>query len=452
MKPFEEKFADNVRQVFDNWQEPVDEQAWLQIKERLRKKKARPVIFLLAGWPLKAAAAVLVLFGTYTLWQLLWDEPATNLAQNETTSAQTSQSPTASEFPFDEIVADASVTASKTSQKTVQLQREKPGLKNQSSTLVHAERDSNPDYSTPVITEYEPTPEEVALVDGGIEPASDMSAAALSQSKPDENQPPIVLTFPFYPAGNGSRDNLAGNWPAEGESRQAVGRNPFLEFTAGSVTTYSPAEVAAGMGYAAGFTGNLPINERLTLSGGGILVYNQFTLNDPQGAVRTSSGRMLYASPEHDYSSVNNISYSFSGGNAQIEYTAIDIPMNLRYRFASAKNNHFYISAGLSSLIYVQQHFTNYARVATHQRNYDQYGKAYLSTVYSDATVETSVDAFKRIDPAKLVNFSVAWLVHRRKYNLALEPYIKYPLGEVTSMNIHIGMAGLSLRYNLQKK
>jgi len=67
MSTFDDRFADRVREAFDAYEEPIDEQAWAQVQARLRAEAGAQRNI----WPLyllRAAAVVLVAVAVYGMW------------------------------------------------------------------------------------------------------------------------------------------------------------------------------------------------------------------------------------------------------------------------------------------------------------------------------------------------------------------------------------------------
>ena len=60
------------------------------------------------------------------------------------------------------------------------------------------------------------------------------------------------------------------------------------------------------------------------------------------------------------------------------------------------------------------------------------------------------INAFQRFDFARLLNLSVGYVINYDNADLIVEPFIKYPLGNLTSRNIQMGMGGISLKYSFK--
>ena len=71
MRPFDEKFAENVREAFDGYREPVDEGAWNQMKSRLQARSKKRILVITPLFTRAAAAIVFLMAISGSLWLLL---------------------------------------------------------------------------------------------------------------------------------------------------------------------------------------------------------------------------------------------------------------------------------------------------------------------------------------------------------------------------------------------
>jgi hypothetical protein len=73
MKPFDEEFAENVREAFENYLEPVDEKAWEQMQNRLQKTSKVRTLFITPLFIRATAAIVFLIAASGSLWLLVHD-------------------------------------------------------------------------------------------------------------------------------------------------------------------------------------------------------------------------------------------------------------------------------------------------------------------------------------------------------------------------------------------
>ncbi len=437
MKPFDDKFADNVREVFDAWDEPVDEQAWQDMKNRLTKRKKIRILPLIPFYVKIPAAAVLLLLASISIWQAfksngIRQEERAPLVMEHPVSKDTviHRQPTAEVIAEQKIIADSDAPLL----EEVAQSPAYPVREQKAPVYPHQELISKMDL------EEESSSLQPALVE--IEASVDTLqnlAAAEDIVEPESVEPPLTMTE----ADDSQiiRENLAlmkeYNTKKEGYSG--------IEFSAGSMKTYSPLEVAGGMGYSAGVTGYLPLSEKISIGGGGLLVYNQFSLDDPYSSSKSESDYAYAPEPglSGDFNVISRRSY------ADVEYMAIDIPLNFRFTLSNIYRGKLYLTAGFSSLLYLQQNISQSSEVTAQYSRQNTLGEYYTDTGQSTITYTNEYDAFSRLDLGRLLNLSIGYMLYRDKHSLLIEPFIKAPLGNVTSMDLYIGMAGVSLKYHL---
>ncbi|HYG40669.1 MAG TPA: outer membrane beta-barrel protein [Cytophagales bacterium] len=113
---------------------------------------------------------------------------------------------------------------------------------------------------------------------------------------------------------------------------------------------------------------------------------------------------------------------------------SVDLPVNLKYNVCSKHDQQFFVSAGISSLAYVKEEFTDQGNIIEG----------------SEGSEDKSDESFSGLDLAKFMNLSMGVEIPlERQFSLLIEPYLKYPLGNSTSREIKYASAGLSLRLNM---
>jgi hypothetical protein len=458
MKPFDEKFAENVREVFDAWQGPVDEQAWQQMKARLGKK-SQPALFVLwplPGWSMAAAAAVLLL-ASVTFWQvyrvsdveiqMVAEESAgqviedeNNLQMADITREDPPQATVIHDDMTDETVTESSLlTASfKNDQKVLPADSSPP------ASAIFEEILVNETTASKMAVDKE----NAVLAD-----ANDTSAVELAEvtdTIPNQLANVIIESAsPIIPLRDDVKIIEENLYYLNGNQTSKLD-NPGIEFSAGSVKTYSMVEMADGMGYSAGVSGHWPLSKRLSMGGGGIFVYNQFSLNNPDMAYWSSSRKYDYDSSHEGAFYGDDTRIIDRNKRTDVEFMAIDIPVNFRYRLTDMSRGEIYVSAGISSLLYLQQSYFSQSEILA-ERTVTTGIDTNTSRSNFTETTSGGYDAFNRFDLGRFLNLSLGYVIKRERHSLLIEPYIKYPLGNVTSLDLQIYMAGVSLKYQLAK-
>lgn len=125
------------------------------------------------------------------------------------------------------------------------------------------------------------------------------------------------------------------------------------------------------------------------------------------------------------------------------ELIALDIPVNIKYILSRKQDNIIFVSAGISSMAYFKENFNN----TYYTENLSYNTNDFERTVTVTGQDNNSVKAFKRFDLAKVFNLSFGvGYKFRNGMNLQIEPFIKYPLGKLTSENIELGSGGIKFR------
>jgi hypothetical protein len=436
MKPFDEQFSDNVRDVFDAWQEPVDEQAWQQMKSRLQSGKKKSLLLL---YPLQfAAAAAVLLIAGMSLWLL---EPSEDLVM---ISSTVDQQQSVAIQPGDELLpAEEGVN---------EALAQRQALSDASATNNHQQQNRAVSPATGTIIKSSDIIQEPSWVVSSPgadttyqlypQPIIPEQLADVKEIIPEEIPVPVMKYIPDDKAIIDYNLSFV-------EPKSAVTQGNGVEISAGSLKTWSMAEVAGGMGYAAGITRHWNLGRNFSIGSGGSFVYNSFSLEDPMAARQSPSGYYADYSPERNADNSSKYLTIRRDKNTDMDFMAIDIPVNFRYDISSIGKGKLYVSAGLSSLIYLNENFTSQSEYLTLMPSNGISGDSSYSSTVSKVNTSGSFGALNRIDLGRFINFSFGYRLNRKKQSLLIEPFMKYPLGNVTSMQLNIGMAGINLKYDI---
>jgi len=479
MKPFDKKFADDMRDTFDNWQEPVDEQAWLQMKQKLGGKSKKTVVIFLRTWPAKVAATMLLGLLSYSAWYYMAN-PGNNqmlvTQSNDQTESLQNRVPVNDDslasameiipenaIEFADHEAIESIT--KGSQQLLAEDDEKAdhSHKNQAEPDVDLPADgfTNENIAEPAISENYLVEEVDSVISRETElPVKESESEYLAitiSSETDslalaDNNVSDSTVSPVVASQMTDEQIIAHNLLELNAERETPPRNSYIEISAGSLKTYSSAELASGLGFSAGVMGYWAVGNNVSLSSGGVLLYNQFTLDNPVAATSKRNLNESVAMPSFDYSSPANTLYSVTSNYTDFEFTAIDIPLNVRFKVADRTRSQLFVSGGFSSLLYLQQNYTRYTEYATVSNQFGLSGSQEVVSGTASFSDGDSYEAFRQFDFGRLINFSMGYLVKRERHSILIEPHIKYPIGSITSMDLRIGMAGISLKYNFLEK
>jgi hypothetical protein len=218
-----------------------------------------------------------------------------------------------------------------------------------------------------------------------------------------------------------------------------------------------------GTVYSAGVSGMLAVVESMLSSSAGVAVgfYAEHRINDllairPGLAVAKHTygldgQRLMEYSPtlSHDESSNRIVSNA-----SDISIVAMEVPINLVFTLVKRKDRNIYLSAGASSMLYLDQQFSGTYQQAMTGEYFDSATGTWNEN-QSSVTVEVinQYSAFSRTDLFGLANLSVGFAFPMASNStMLIEPFIQLPTTKLTSSNLQMGFGGVMLRYQFGKK
>ena len=202
---------------------------------------------------------------------------------------------------------------------------------------------------------------------------------------------------------------------------------PRFNIFASSLVNYSDAEEGTSFGIGGGFASAIPLTNRISISSGLSLAQQSI------GVQPLGNDQVL---PE------NVVDQSTS-----VDLFTIDIPLNLQYNFPSRSGKRTYISAGFSSFLYLREDFVVSSTEVAETLVTDENGNTLTVRNFQQNASRTSSGALSRLDFARVLNVSVGYHYPLgNTLNLIVEPYIKYPIGSLTSQSVQFGSGGINLR------
>lgn len=463
MKPLDDELADKIRDAFDRYDEPVDPVALDSMRQNLRAERARRSAVLY-----RILAAAVLLLSVTGYWISQYGPSLFNsLDTGSSLVSQSEQSPQSQAMTVnqDSSAREAlsagqesgfNVTSSSPTDLSDQGNRAVPRAAQDHQANLRAarvdqatDRVARDDRAFSIdnynaIVQNDTTPMAVAsidttiLMDSGIpvhptEGQNEQPIAALRQQVNGQQQGMEIQS-------GGQRLVTSSDIPLSQKAGIA------LDLIFGSMVNYTSNQFAEGFGVMAGAMHSWKLNDVVSVATGGLLSFNRFEV-DPRRGSRSQGSDFgtLLTHTESD----GSFDFDIETRN-EFRYVAIDIPMNATLNIATIGKSKYNVTMGVSSLLYLQQSFrksgVNYAGTLTQGEVTGQYEMRLSSNSFE--TRETA-DALNRFDFARLMNLSVGYELDRGTTNIALELYMKYPLGDITSRNLSLGMGGLTLRYGI---
>lgn len=449
MKPFDETFADKVREVFDHHEEPYDPQAWEALQARLSKKRQTRFISMLPLWA-KIAASLLII--TTLTWLSLMVSPpdSTYLSEAETSSpAVSAAADTDLLLPRGESIANGVIEEQDTMMYDTQPPRTTPAkpvpashyagtIQPSGHTAVIAnEADSIHQRSHPKtgdtagLTYYEAGAD--SLERFPVEPATARLVAGDPPGQLLTGTPALPVAHP--PQGTPA-NGITLTAEQDGLSRKNDEKKITWGVAASSILAYAGEDAGSGIGFSGGLTSEYRLTESVRVTSGLFLAYQQFGSETVPARKQTTRDEMFSG---HDAVRIS--------AERDYELLVMDIPLNIQLRLPASKNRQWQLTTGLSSLLYLQQKMSGKETIVMETSYYDQLSSMYRTQSFlTEVEVSSSYEPFSRFDFARLLNLSIGYAITQKKTTTVIEPFVKLPLGAISSRELKMGMGGLSLR------
>lgn len=452
MKSFDEKFSDHVRDVFDRYHEEVDPAMLEGMRVRLRSQRA--VVMKSFYYRLLSAAVVLIIFSGLLYFGLNF-EGFDSDADQPTALQNISPEPKIS--PIDSLQDESKPTRSQLPRiPSINLSDE--DTKNQfasnsdDSVLrlndYHEIDQDAEQFEADLYNRYMGTIGSVQNIDSDIQLSlrDEMDYLSVRELLNDYSEKLNSDYMDLEHSQNLIHTNYEISEPAELYfHRRGSNQRQSTQFMVGSSANFANEQITQGAGFLAGVVHFWNISNKISLSTGGLLSVNhiQFSVETRDQGILLDGGQI---STLADGDEINLM----VGQDYDIRYTAIDIPINTRYLLGTWGNGNYNFTVGLSSLVYIQQ--------STHETGVRYRGVALANAESGEININISSSEYKNtekskvfdsIDLAKLMNVSLGYSSVRNQDKIEIELYIKYPLGEITTRNLAIGMGGLTVKYRL---
>lgn len=431
MTPFDERFADRVREAFDAYDEPVDGAALDRMRAALGHPDARPPAAdrgPVAGrqvrrrWVLVAVLVALAAVGGVWL-----------------RAVQTDPGPAVATVP-----ADGSARAVRDAQPSVAPRSEAPraaapapnGRPTPGNPVALGDPTA-PDAGPPVragtaVARSTADPGPLVIADGSARPGT--PSETLPSGADEGRTPPLGAVPPSSPPASGdpARPDVA-SLPSSvlGPGRRAeplpavsvpvgpaAGLAPGLRVVVAATSAFSDGELAVGIGLSAGVSRDWRVGRGVSVSGGAVAAYTRLTLDDLSTSQRFSGG----SDP------VDVVTES------TLTTVAIEVPLDMALDVATVAGGRLGVSVGLTSAVYLSQTFEDRGRTVT----------VLSSTPFAG---RETVGPLGRLDLARQLNLGVRFTPAGRA--LAADVYARLPLAGLTSRDIDLTTVGLRLRYAL---
>lgn len=390
---FDELLFRKIKSSFSELEIDYEPEQWELVKKRLAKK---PLIFIPWNSLLKYAAVILL---TVTFAFYLF-----NLSVEENNKVSISQeiSPPQNNPPRIEKRLPSIIPPP---DNTINDQDELENLSANTNTALEENNDLNDEYQN-LGTTFSVSN---ILVENNRSTTDDITFANLKTS---DHQ--ISTIYPIIQASDLKR-------PVRKHS-----------ISASSNVGFSEAENNVAVGFSGGFSQSFPVTNKMAISSGLGLSQSNLLVKNNGDEVTESSQRGAFQEI------------------VKAELLAIDIPLNIKYNFHQWNSNQLFISAGISSLIYLKQNFSTTIREVIGVEIINDKEQVIIVDEFQERKSSSSEPSFSKIDPAQILNISFGYeYALTANQSLIFEPYIKLPLGDLTSRDVRFGSAGLNIKIGL---
>lgn len=137
-------------------------------------------------------------------------------------------------------------------------------------------------------------------------------------------------------------------------------------------------------------------------------------------------------------------------GQIQASLLDIDIPVNIKWQFLAHRSTSYYVSGGVSSVLYLSEKYTNtsYSQRIVPNLEMDN-GTPYVSYQIENVktTEEIKEPPLSTFDFAGRINIILGFEYKlKTRLSIQIEPYLKLPVSEPATQNIRFTTSGLSCR------
>ncbi|MEL6615105.1 MAG: hypothetical protein AAFQ43_05175 [Bacteroidota bacterium] len=465
MTDFDDRFADRVRDVFDAYEEPVDNAALARLQAALGVTAGPPP--LAPDRPPLAPrrerrrwrAVGLAVFGALvlalgaTLWSLgapAAPEAASGAVAESTGRHQASGDPGAASGETAATPEETATTSPLASPEARAPEERTPEAR---PSLPWAPR-TVPPRRAPVPARLHATP--------GLAPEAPIAGADSSAEAPgdgpSETDAPVVDIASVDPSDEAPQPVPAVDTAVEPDVAvadaspivipDAAPRTPVspalpapeasgepLRLTVASAAGVANGRVASGAGLIAGVSREFAVGRGLSVSAGGALAYNRFTFGP--GAVSLSEA----------FADVEPGATVDVTDRSEVETVAIEVPLDLRVGVSRLGRGRVAVGVGVTSAVYVAQSFRDEGQRLMGEVVIDPSTSEEMSIVRGVGFSENeSVDPLGRIDLARQLNLSLGY----DGRPLAVDAFARVPLRGVTSRDLPLTTLGVRLRVALQ--
>jgi hypothetical protein len=192
-------------------------------------------------------------------------------------------------------------------------------------------------------------------------------------------------------------------------------------------------------GVSIGFYVEQQLTRRISVRPGLAMAKHNYALDNMSGG----SEALGYSAP--DLAGVSGTTTSYE---ANMEVISAEVPVNLVISILKRPRSNLFITTGVSTVIYLNQHMSgNFYNTYT-KTTVDSYsGEVSYESMTTSIRIESEQEVLNRVDFMGLANFSAGYsFPFGKTSHLLIEPFVQLPVKDLTSLNLRITYGGLSMK------
>ena len=406
MKRFDDIFSQKVRDAFDNYNaDHLADEGWKSFVKKHRRKSLFPVFIPL--WAKAASVILLVSAGSVTVYKTFYHKTGTEAVAVYTETSTSPEPPSAVEQFTEERMVVAAAGPVPAEREVITRPAD---ITKEQGTLAESM-----DHVSPGI------PDGLTI----REPAEIQAVIAeVIEEKPDLRDLPVMAE---------SEPDLAEH----ADVAKTSGKTSVMAGLSGIMASVED-KLANAPGISVGFYLEHRLTKMIAIRPGLALARHNY------GMTENFPGTVFYKAAS-DQSSFTGEVDSYEN---HMEMLTMEVPVNLVFTLLTRDKKSLFVSAGTSTVFYLNQQFSGTYRQAFTREYLDlASGETSYETNYSTVNVESEHKAFSRADYFGLTNLSAGYsFPFGKSSNMLVEPYVQLPVSDLTSLNLRIRYGGLSVK------
>ena len=443
---FDNDLKNHIGKVFENFEDPDADAGWLLLRKQFpEKEKDRGIAWLWFG---TAAAILLVLLGIGTWINFNKDDrprvahkPIKTLIEKNSIAQI---KPSAKNHPG--TITQNNAVKTTVVQNTISAGAPIPkqsGLltrrnRNFSGAQAHRLANSAPGPVTSAVADTNHETIAANTSEGKNAPEHGKTNTTTLSAADTAARPMVAANRPTRPAATiGDKDDKL---KFTSQTKKAIDRSIAFGIYAATYFNYARGSsnqlnVGAGVTAEINLTKNLKLSSGMAIAQNSLSYDNQPGLTAPQNFISSTNNAVRYqALYANAVGNTTGSSVNFKNYNAQL--VGLDIPVNLKYNINPDKSTG-YVQLGLSSGTFINQLYTY------------QYAYA-IGNNAGQTQSQTNTSSFSGFYFGRMLNVSFGITYPVGKNNLAIEPFLKYPLQGLGDQQIKFGAGGINLKFDLK--